>query len=239
MKHTIKHNRYIKEHNVNLLSDIDLDNLDSDINRKNINNRIDGIHAIHGTNNYRFVDLDLPSKTLWAECNVGAVNPWDTGDYFAWGETTTKPSYCWQTYKFGTVTEITKYNLTDGICKLQLCDDCARANMGGKWHMPTVDQINELSELYHVYVDNYNNSRVNGILYYGNNGNTIFFPSTRTMIYDTKGNEICTYIISNECYPLPSVYIQVVQILLDGKHKVVRACRPYGYTVRAVIDNRH
>lgn len=74
-------------------------------------------------------------------------------------------------------------------------------------------------------------------MYYGNNDNTIFFPSTRTMIYDTKGNEICTYIISNECYPLPSIYIQGVQILLDGKHKVVRACRPYGYTVRAVIDN--
>ena len=75
MKHTIKHNRYIKEHNVNLLSDIELDNLDSNINRKNINTHIDGKHAIYGTNNYRFVDLDLPSKTIWAECNVGAVNP--------------------------------------------------------------------------------------------------------------------------------------------------------------------
>ena len=75
-------------------------------------------------------------------------------------------------------------------------------------------------------------------MYYGNNDNTIFFPSTRTMIYDNKGNEIVQYIISNECYQLPSVYIKGVRILLDGKHTVVRACRPYGYTVRAVIDNK-
>lgn len=77
------------------------------------------------------------------------------------------------------------------------------------------------------------------MLYYGNNDNSIFFPSTRTMIYDDKGNEICTYIISNECYPLLSIYTYGVQILLDGKHKVVSASRPYGYTVRAVIDTNN
>ena len=37
-----------------------------------------------------YVDLGLPSGTLWATCNVGAVNPTDYGDYFAWGETEPK-----------------------------------------------------------------------------------------------------------------------------------------------------
>ena len=34
-----------------------------------------------------FVDLGLPSGTLWATCNVGAEAPEGYGDYFAWGET--------------------------------------------------------------------------------------------------------------------------------------------------------
>ena len=34
------------------------------------------------------VDLGLPSGTLWAAGNIGAELPWETGKYFAWGETT-------------------------------------------------------------------------------------------------------------------------------------------------------
>ena len=38
---------------------------------------------------FDYVDLGLPSGTLWAKCNVGASNPEETGYYFAWGETET------------------------------------------------------------------------------------------------------------------------------------------------------
>ena len=38
-------------------------------------------------NGYEFVDLGLPSGTLWATCNVGATSPEQAGLYFAWGET--------------------------------------------------------------------------------------------------------------------------------------------------------
>ena len=38
-------------------------------------------------NGYAYVYLGLPSGLKWATCNVGAANPWDYGDYFAWGET--------------------------------------------------------------------------------------------------------------------------------------------------------
>ncbi len=37
-----------------------------------------------------YVDLGLPSGTLWATCNVGASSPEEYGDYFAWGETEPK-----------------------------------------------------------------------------------------------------------------------------------------------------
>ena len=39
-------------------------------------------------NGHDYVDLGLPSGTLWATCNIGASKPEDFGNYFAWGETT-------------------------------------------------------------------------------------------------------------------------------------------------------
>lgn len=35
-----------------------------------------------------FVDLDLPSGTLWAKCNIGASTETDYGNYYMWGSTT-------------------------------------------------------------------------------------------------------------------------------------------------------
>jgi hypothetical protein len=53
----------------------------------------------------------LPSGNLWATCNIGAQNPEDYGDYYAWGETETKGTYDWSTYKWcnGTNSTLTKY----------------------------------------------------------------------------------------------------------------------------------
>ena len=50
-------------------------------------------------NGHDFVDLGLPSGTLWATCNVGANTPEGCGTYFAWGETCPKRLYDWSTYK--------------------------------------------------------------------------------------------------------------------------------------------
>ena len=50
---------------------------------------------------HEYIDLGLPSGTLWAACNVGANTPEGYGDYFAWGETQPKDFYNWATYKFG------------------------------------------------------------------------------------------------------------------------------------------
>ena len=55
-----------------------------------------------GTDNgYAYIDLGLPSGTIWATCNVGASAPDESGLYFAWGETFTKDNYAWSTYSFG------------------------------------------------------------------------------------------------------------------------------------------
>ena len=47
---------------------------------------------------HEYVDLGLPSGTLWATCNVGANSPEEFGYFFAWGETQPKEDYSWDTY---------------------------------------------------------------------------------------------------------------------------------------------
>ena len=68
---------------------------------------------------HEYVDLGLPSGTLWAACNVGASRPEEVGDYFAWCETVTKNMYDWKQYKFGilcnNVYKLTKY-CNDSTC---------------------------------------------------------------------------------------------------------------------------
>ena len=66
----------------------------------------------NGTHNgHDYVDLGLRSGTLWATCNVGADNPEEYGDYFAWGETQSKTIYDWSTYAYsnGDYNQLTKY----------------------------------------------------------------------------------------------------------------------------------
>lgn len=85
-----------------------------------------------------WVDLGLPSGTLWATCNVGADTPEGIGDYFAWGETSPKDLYDWKSYQYGNWTfeqfEITKYctdscygldGFVDNLTLLEPKDDAA------------------------------------------------------------------------------------------------------------------
>ncbi len=102
-------------------------------------------------NGHEYVDLGLPSGLLWATCNVGAENPEDYGNYYAWGETDTKDNYSWSTYKYGSDWDVlTKYNtnsnngIVDNKTVLDPEDDAAHVNWGGAWRMPTDEEIGEL-----------------------------------------------------------------------------------------------
>ena len=98
------------------------------------------------TNGHECVDLSLPSGTLWATCNVGATTPEGYGDYFAWGETSTKETYNWDNY-FDTNdggSTFAKYNNEGGKTVLDPEDDAAHVNWGGSWRMPTQAEWQEL-----------------------------------------------------------------------------------------------
>lgn len=100
-----------------------------------------------------YVDLGLPSGTLWATMNVGAASPEQCGGFYAWGETETKDTYSWATYSYcnGSATSLTKYCLrsnygtVDGQKALQPEDDAAEAVLGEGWSVPTKEQFEELA----------------------------------------------------------------------------------------------
>lgn len=146
------------------------------------------------SNNYDYVDLGLPSGTLWATCNVGANKPWEYGKYFAWGDTkgyydNEKHDFSWNSYKWcnGAFNTLTKYNNHSGCGSvddklvLDPDDDAVHVHMGGDWHMPTLAQLNEL--LYFTtqqWVENYQGTSINGRLYTSRKDTSkfIFIPAS-------------------------------------------------------------
>ncbi len=138
---------------------------------------------------HEYVDLGLPSGTLWAKCNIGASAPEECGDYFAWGETTPKDYYAWSTYKWfatgANQTGFTKYccdspagyfDFDDITTELNPADDAATMNWGLNWQMPSDDQLEELVQSCSWQWTQRNG--VNGYLITGPNGKTMFLPLT-------------------------------------------------------------
>lgn len=109
-------------------------------------------------NGYDYVDLKLPSGTLWATCNVGASEASDAGLYFQWGDTSgrtadqvggvnNKKYFGWSDYKWsidGSSSNFRKYTKKGDMLELE--DDAAHVNMGGDWHMPTPAQFKEFTD---------------------------------------------------------------------------------------------
>ena len=134
-------------------------------------------------NGYGYVDLGLSVK--WATMNVGASKPEGSGGYYAWGETTTKNTYDWSTYKYcnGSYKSLTKYNnsssygTVDNKTTLELSDDAARANWGGAWRMPTDEEVAELCEQCTWIWTNQNGVKGYKVIS-KNNGNCIFLPAS-------------------------------------------------------------
>ena len=95
------------------------------------------------------VDLGLDSGLLWAKCNMGTTDPTQPGDYYAWGETSTKKKYYSDNYKHFKIKEylnILKYNEKDGKEVLELEDDAANAYLGVGYRIPTKEDWEELLE---------------------------------------------------------------------------------------------
>lgn len=131
--------------------------------------------------------IDLGLSVKWANMNVGASKDSGFGSYFAWGETKPKNYYSWGTYTWsqGDSQFLLKYSVADRKTQLTTSDDAARANMGGGWRMPTVDEYEELMDPAKCEWEWTTKDSVNGYKVTGKKtGNSIFLPITGFRFYE-------------------------------------------------------
>ena len=141
---------------------------------------------------HEYVDLGL--SVNWATCNVGANNPEEVGDFFAWGEVVPKARYNWDTYKFfdRNMETLTKYctrdeyGPIDNKNRLELKDDAATFCWGDKWRIPTSTEIEEL--IGRCTWEGTSLGEVKGCKITGPNGNSIFLPFSGSMDGDDIGS---------------------------------------------------
>ena len=196
-------------------------------------------------NGHEWVDLGLPSGLLWATCNVGATNPTDYGNYYAWGETTTKETYSWDTYRYcnGSYNTLTKYcnnssygnsGFTDELTTLDASDDAATANWGSAWRMPTFDEFVELITSCTVTYLDYPEYEVPGRLFVGPNGNSIFLPRASELSDNDMFNPVPAHYWSSSLYTgIPSCAWQLY-FDPDTSFMHYSGYRSYGRSVRPV-----
>lgn len=129
-----------------------------------------------------FLDLGLPSGTKWAMCNLGANQPTEYGDYFAWGDTSTKSLYTGRTCDTYDVEIFTL--VMDGYVNrqhvLSPMYDAATQILGENWTMPSGQQAQELIDnCTWNWVENYKGTGVNGEVGISKiNGVEIFLPAS-------------------------------------------------------------
>ena len=210
---------------------------------KNGENTASGPSDPTGTyNNHGYVDLGLPSGTMWATCNVGANSPEDIGNYYAWGETEPKETYDWSTYRYcnGSQSTLTKYcssenlgndGFTDGLTALEASDDAATVNWGEDWRMPTTLDIDEL--ILKCTFETIEQNGVLGSLVTGPNGNSIFLPASgyyngNSVVLEDRGYYWSS---TNSISASSSGYDY---LFYNGEYKSNSLARQYGFPVRPI-----
>ena len=195
--------------------------------------------------------IDLGLSVKWATCNVGASNPEDPGNYYAWGETAGKSDYSWSTYAWGGSDKFTKYcpasepsywggaGSPDNKTQLDLANDVANTTKGGSWRMPTDAEWTELrNNCTWAWTSDYNGTGVAGQIVTSNlegfKDRSIFLPAAGYYMNNTLYHAAADgyYWSSSLCESSPD-NAWYVHFLNDTKSRGNYA-RSYGFSVRPV-----
>ena len=206
------------------------------------------IEDIVDRNGFDYVDLGLPSRTLWATQNIGASKPSDSGLYFQWGDIQGykfnqvgkdkgQKAFTWDDYKWsinGNSKNLNKKYIILGK-SLEPEDDAAHVHMGGEWHIPSPDQIWELLDNTISEWSELND--VNGMKFISkkDNSKSIFFPAAG---YAKNGTlDYCKRVGSIWSSRLSSNTIRYGQqfYFLSEKISLNSYARYCGFSVRGVI----
>ena len=170
-------------------------------------------------NGYEWVDLGL--SVMWATYNVGAMTYLNTGDYFAWGETSTKATF--------TQDNSSTFGIND--ISANAVYDVATAKWGNGWRMPTGADFEDLfSQCKWVWT---NQDGHNGYMITGPNGNSIFLPASGAMNGTSNDN------VGEEGFYWSSISNEQMShaLTFDSDYKyVLPYISDYGFSVRPVCD---
>ena len=175
-------------------------------------------------NGYEWVDLGLSVK--WATCNVGANSPSDYGDYYGWGETSTKSSY--------TEENNNTYGKSMNDIRGNSSYDVARAKWGGSWRLPTEAEFQELLDKCTWTWTTQGGH--NGYKVTGNNGKSIFLPAADYR-FETSPNNVGEdgYYWSSTPHESNTYFAYYLNFYSSG-HIVHWGNRCYGLYVRPVVE---
>ena len=195
---------------------------------------------------FEYVDLALPSGTMWATCNVGADKPEDCGSLFQFGHvdgykygdknhkfnTNAKILKDWAANKYIPLTTSGKVYKKNDILDLE--DDAARVNMGGKWKMPTEEQLNELLDNTTQEVVTING--VKGMLFTSViNGNKLFIPFAGYWKDGFSNTGSYTYVWSSQVIPSYADSTYILYCNSSGDAYISSEYHSYAFSVRGVF----
>lgn len=181
--------------------------------------------AIGIDHSHEFVDLGLPSGTLWAKCNVGAASETDYGKYYMYGKGTTEYD-----------SSDSPYTGTEN--PLASSADTATQVWGAPWHMPTKEQFEELlANTNQSRETNFNGSGISGRKLTSKTDNTkyIFFPDGG--MWNNNGTHIGVgdYGKFMGSTPKDSTYYYGLELGLNG-NIITWSNRSLGVSVRPVCN---
>ena len=189
---------------------------------------------------HEYVDLGLPSGALWATYNIGATTDYESGLYFAWGETDSRESFSVQSYPYVESEEIPEtgspqyyfMNIGESISATEY--DVARQNWGGFWRIPTVDEFSELIE--QCQCEWKDEKKMTGLQITGPNGNSIFLPVNfpgNTVEPAVLGGQYWTGMMSEENGT--DLTYAMSMYFTGSDPRLTPDCRFKGKSIRAVI----
>lgn len=127
-------------------------------------------------NGHAYVDLGLPSGTLWATLNMGADSAQKVGDRYIWGlRYAGAPEDDGTVFKGVPLERLIEHGITDSTGTILLDSDAAAYNWGAQWRMPTQEECSELTSCAH------DTTTINGVKVWeitGRNGKKLYFPIT-------------------------------------------------------------
>ena len=208
---------------------------------------IENIRKLVGVDSSKYVDMGLPSGTLWAKCNLGATSETGYGWYFSWGNPDAHPQGAG--YNF----DQTTYNATPAASidgNLTMAQDAASMILGQSWRMPSKEQFGELFDTTYIdYVDadgnvitatdkrTRYNSVVGLLIRSKSNGNILFIPAAGwydgTSLQSEGG---AGFYWASSYYSASMAYH-----LLYGSGSIYpqnySRSRKFGFSIRPVINN--